>query len=59
MPFSRGGVDDASNIVPACSDCNRAKGDQMPDAWLAQCRRERKKVNPKLKKWRLGKADAD
>lgn len=52
VPFSQGGADDASNIVPACGDCNRAKGDRMPDAWLAQCRRERKKVNPKLKKWR-------
>jgi len=52
VPFSRGGIDDASNIVPACGDCNRAKRDQMPDAWLAQCRRERKKVNPSLKKWR-------
>lgn len=59
VPFSKGGVDDASNIVPACGDCNRAKRDRMPDDWLAQCRREKKKSNPKLKEWRLGKARAE
>ena len=60
VPFARGGADDASNIVPACGDCNRAKRDQMPDAWLARCRSSGRQVNPKLKEWirRAGDAPA-
>ena len=59
VPFAKGGADDASNIVPACIECNKAKRDQMPKMWLARCRREKKKVNPKLKEWQLGKTATD
>jgi 5-methylcytosine-specific restriction endonuclease McrA len=29
-PVSRGGTDDKSNLVAACSDCNGSKGDRTP-----------------------------
>jgi len=51
VPFAKGGADDISNIVPACVECNKAKRDKMPKAWFAQCRRERKNINPKLQDW--------
>jgi len=59
LPFSKGIADDISNIVPACIECNRAKRDQMPNVWLAQCQREKKSVNPKLKEWLQGKTATD
>jgi hypothetical protein len=31
MPRSKGGSDDASNLVTACRDCNRGKGDRVID----------------------------
>lgn len=34
MPRSRGGTDDASNIVFACRSCNSAKGNRTPEEWL-------------------------
>lgn len=52
MPFARGGADDISNLVPACGSCNRAKRDKLPDVWLAEALRTRRKVNPKLYAWR-------
>ncbi|EFL32590.1 predicted protein [Streptomyces viridochromogenes DSM 40736] len=30
IPFSDGGADDMSNLVPACHRCNRQKGDKTP-----------------------------
>jgi len=59
VPFAEGGADDVSNIVPACIECNKAKRDQMPKVWLARCRREKKRVNPKLKEWQLGRTATD
>jgi hypothetical protein len=34
VPRSRGGPDDATNIVMACQPCNSAKCDQLPSEWL-------------------------
>lgn len=34
-PLSRGGADLISNIVPACFDCNRIKGDQTAQEFFA------------------------
>ena len=31
VPRSKGGADEAKNIVTACSVCNMLKGDYMPD----------------------------
>jgi len=36
IPTSRGGPDHASNIVPACWECNNLKGDRDPLTWLGQ-----------------------
>lgn len=33
-PHSRGGSDEQSNLVGACSDCNSNKSDQTPEEWL-------------------------
>lgn len=30
IPFSDGGADDSSNLVPACRECNQRKGDKTP-----------------------------
>lgn len=59
VPIARGGADDVSNIVPACAECNRAKRDKMPKAWLAQCRREGRIVNPLLRNWQKGDTATD
>ena len=34
-PWSRGGSDDASNLVAACRRCNSKKGARTPEEWLA------------------------
>lgn len=34
VPRSRGGPDNATNIVTACQPCNSSKGDQLPSEWL-------------------------
>jgi 5-methylcytosine-specific restriction endonuclease McrA len=34
IPLALGGRDELSNLVPACWPCNRAKGAQMPDAFM-------------------------
>jgi len=57
VPFSKGGADDVSNIVPACIDCNKVKRDQMPTAWLARCKREKRRINPKLEDWQVGRTE--
>lgn len=31
IPRSSGGTDRRKNLVPACYDCNQAKGNKMPD----------------------------
>jgi hypothetical protein len=33
IPRSRGGSDDASNLVPACKKCNSSKGARTPEEW--------------------------
>ncbi|MFJ9088730.1 HNH endonuclease [Streptomyces sp. NPDC102384] len=33
IPFSDGGADALSNLVPACRDCNRKKGGRTPADW--------------------------
>ncbi|WP_369696836.1 HNH endonuclease [Streptomyces sp. XD-27] len=33
LPISRGGTDGIGNLVPACADCNLAKGDQTITEW--------------------------
>ena len=33
-PLNDGGTDDVWNSVPCCYDCNRAKSDRAPIAWL-------------------------
>ena len=40
-PLARGGSDQISNIVPACIDCNRLKGDMTE----AEFREERKRFS--------------
>jgi 5-methylcytosine-specific restriction endonuclease McrA len=34
IPKSRGGTEELSNLVPACPDCNREKGDRTPREYL-------------------------
>lgn len=34
VPRSRGGPDNAANIVMTCQSCNSSKGDQLPSEWL-------------------------
>lgn len=36
VPRSRGGPDNAANIVMACQSCNSSKGDQLPSEWLGE-----------------------
>lgn len=36
IPLSRGGTNDASNIVIACPHCNLAKRDMMPDVFISE-----------------------
>jgi 5-methylcytosine-specific restriction endonuclease McrA len=31
VPVSKGGTDDRWNLVPACRECNRSKGNQLLD----------------------------
>ncbi len=38
VPRCRGGVDEDSNIIPACSDCNLIKGDDAPSCQCRRCR---------------------
>lgn len=33
MPWSRGGLTTANNLVAACSLCNKSKGDRTPEEW--------------------------
>lgn len=54
VPRSRGGPDDAMNIVMACDRCNLSKGAMLPSEWLGQrcpesIRIIEEKVNDKLK----------
>lgn len=35
LPWSRGGRNDESNMVPACIVCNQAKADRTPEEWAA------------------------
>lgn len=35
QPLELGGVNDTTNYVTACKPCNKSKGSQAPDAWLA------------------------
>jgi 5-methylcytosine-specific restriction endonuclease McrA len=35
IPLSRGGRNDASNVVPACWTCNRRKWSRTPEEWRA------------------------
>ena len=32
-PYSRGGLTVATNLVAACSLCNKSKGDRTPEEW--------------------------
>lgn len=34
VPRSRGGADNATNVVMACRSCNSAKSDRLPSEWL-------------------------
>lgn len=34
VPLSRGGKHEASNLVPACKDCNFRKHNSMPTGWI-------------------------
>jgi hypothetical protein len=34
VPRSRGGPDNATNIVMACQSCNSSKGDSLPSEWM-------------------------
>ena len=36
LPLSRGGNDTLENLVWACQECNRRKGDKTPREWLKQ-----------------------
>lgn len=54
VPRSRGGPDDAFNIVMACEACNSAKRDSLPSEWLGdRCTQSvlliEARVNAKLK----------
>ena len=40
MPDVLGGTDDPSNLVPACKQCNSAKGSMHPDEWLARIKHD-------------------
>ncbi|MEU1074338.1 MULTISPECIES: HNH endonuclease signature motif containing protein [unclassified Streptomyces] len=35
-PLAKGGRDDWDNLTPACSECNRSKGDRDVAAWLGE-----------------------
>lgn len=38
IPRSRGGPDNAKNVVMACKSCNSSKSDKLPSEWLgAKC----------------------
>lgn len=37
FPKSRGGWDDAANVVAACESCNCSKGARTPAEWAAAC----------------------
>jgi len=36
MALSKHGLDEADNIMPACSSCNKSKGDRPIEAWYCQ-----------------------
>lgn len=44
IPLSRGGIDDHSNLVPACTFCDQRKGNRLPTPILCDT----------LKKWKHG-----
>jgi 5-methylcytosine-specific restriction endonuclease McrA len=35
-PLAKGGAHDGLNLVPACSTCNRSKGDKDVGVWLTE-----------------------
>ncbi|WP_293913723.1 HNH endonuclease [Deinococcus sp.] len=36
MPLSRGGTDDATNLVIACPSCNLRRGNHLPGEWAPE-----------------------
>jgi 5-methylcytosine-specific restriction endonuclease McrA len=52
VPFPDG-PGHASNTVPACKSCNRAKSSYDPDSWLSWLRDRgtHRKINPALYRW--------
>lgn len=38
-PLELGGKNDSSNLVSACRSCNKKKGNQVPEAWMANVHR--------------------
>lgn len=45
VPGSRGGSNRVSNQVIACRTCNQAKGNLLPEDWLAALQRSRSRIN--------------
>lgn len=41
IPTSRGGSNEAANVIPACQRCNRDKADRDPATWLGELRYRR------------------
>ncbi len=45
VPRSRGGSNRVANQVIACRTCNEAKGNALPEQWLAQLRASHRKID--------------
>ena len=58
QPKSRGGSNEASNLVPACSECNLRKKDLEPGEWRDRCFTDVFMAISRLR-WLIGKDAAD
>ncbi|ACX53237.1 HNH endonuclease (plasmid) [Ammonifex degensii KC4] len=47
VPKSRGGTDRVSNLTLACRECNRAKGNKLPQEWLEELKNSGRAVDRK------------
>ncbi|PTQ51897.1 MAG: HNH endonuclease [Hydrogenibacillus schlegelii] len=47
VPKSRGGTDRVSNLTLACRECNRAKGNKLPQEWMEELKKSGRSVDRK------------